>query len=167
MKVQALEALKKKIDEEGKKDAAKLKLLEEAGEGASETKSSKFEKLKSKTIAAVKPQVDKLEKREKVKQAEQEKERQATEQEEKAKPAEVTEESDNAEHGDDDESVESVTPENNDKSVDATTAADATATANGSSGKEIQDVVAELLSTLDSANLSNKEQKKVLNALSA
>merc|ERR1712072_27777 len=67
MKVQALEALKAKIDEEAEKEAAKVKLLEEAGEG--ETNSTKVEKLKKKTIGVPKPQVDKLAEKEKQKQA--------------------------------------------------------------------------------------------------
>merc|ERR1712072_522397 len=68
MKVQALEALKAKIDEEAEKEAAKVKQLEAAA-GEGETKSTKFEKLKSKTIGALKPQIDKLAENEKEKQA--------------------------------------------------------------------------------------------------
>merc|ERR1712146_733861 len=101
-------------------EAAKVKLLEEAAEKGktAETKSSKFEKLKSKTINAVKPQVDKFTEQEKEKQAEHIKEREAAKQEGKAEEPDATKNV-----GGDDESVESVTPETTEKSADTAAAA--------------------------------------------
>merc|ERR1712224_298168 len=147
MKVQALEALKAKIDEEAAKEAAKIKLLEEAGEG--ETNSTKVEKLKKKTIGVLKPQVDKLAEKEKQKQA----------------AGQKAEESAATSDDDDEASAESVTPESNDRTADAAAAATATTTKDGK--EKIQDVIAELLSVLDRADLSNADQKKALNGLSA
>merc|ERR1712224_104464 len=114
------------------------------------TNSTKVEKLKKKTIGVLKPQVDKL--------AEKEKQKQAAGQ--KAEESAATNDD-----GDDEASAESVTPESNDRTADAAAATTATTTKDGK--EKIQDVIAELLSVLDRADLSNADQKKALNGLSA
>ena len=113
----------------------------EDGEGE---KPSKYEEMKAKAVDVLKPQIDKLA------------EKQAAEQE-----AAATAKSDAIEE---ESAAESATSE----LVDKTTAdvSNATTTEKSDDNK-IQDLVTDLLSTLDRANLSGDELKTALNAFNA
>ena len=147
MKDQAIGALKQTVDKEAEKDDT------DADNG---TKPSKFNKAKADAINLLKPQLDKL----------------AAEKEEAeaAAAAAAKEEEEGEEEGDevdnDSDDFEETNPIETTSTKKSKSSKNVTADTNTSSSNidNVQDLVTEMLSMMDDANLSKEEQKKAVNA---
>ena len=143
MKDQAIGALKQTVDKEAEKDDT------DADNG---TKPSKFNKAKADAINLLKPQLDKL-------AAEKEEAEAAA-----AAAAAKEEEGDEVDNGSDD--FEETNPIETTSTKKSKSSKNVTTDTNTSSSKidNVQDLVTDMLSMMDDANLSKEEQKKAVNA---
>ena len=143
MKDQAIGALKQTVDKEAEKDDT------DADNG---TKPSKFNKAKADAINLLKPQLDKL-------AAEKEEAEAAA-----AAAAAKEEEGDEVDNGSDD--FEETNPTETTSTKKSKSSKNVTTDTNTSSSNidNVQDLVTEMLSMMDGANLSKEEQKKAVNA---
>ena len=143
MKDQAIGALKQTVDKEAEKDDT------DADNG---TKPSKFNKAKADAINLLKPQLDKL----------------AAEKEEAeaAAAAAAKEEEEGDEVDNDSDDFEETNPIETTSTKKSKSSKNVTTDTNTSSSNidNVQDLVTEMLSMMDDANLSKEEQKKAVNA---
>ena len=143
MKDQAIGALKQTVDKEAEKDDT------DADNG---TKPSKFNKAKADAINLLKPQLDKL----------------AAEKEEAeaAAAAAAKEEEEGDEVDNDSDDFEETNPTETTSTKKSKSSKNVTTDTNTSSSNidNVQDLVTEMLSMMDDANLSKEEQKKAVNA---
>ena len=144
MKDQAIGALKQTVDKEAEKDDT------DADNG---TKPSKFNKAKADAINLLKPQLDKL-------AAEKE------EAEAAAAAAAAAKEEEGDEVDNDSDDFEETNPIETTSIKKSKSSKNVTTDTNTSSSNidNVQDLVTEMLSMMDDANLSKEEQKKAVNA---
>merc|ERR1712166_1616973 len=145
MKDQAIGKLKQTVDKEAEKDDT------DADNG---TKPSKFNKAKADAINLLKPQLDKL----------------AAEKEEAEAAAAAAAKEEEEEEGDevdnDSDDFEETNPIETTSTKKSKSSKNVTTDTNTSSSNidNVQDLVTEMLSMMDDANLSKEEQKKAVNA---